>query len=274
MRNYVLRLFGFEFLAGGAVAFLCSYYFNRYYNSRRTPAIIEPGSNVPHYGPESIINPSGLYSYCNPVPIHDRLIRQGYVSYYDRRMRVPAWVISQITPQSLEVVHSNRRYSKFKEDPQIPEKFRAKLKDYFRSGYDRGHLIPAMNVRFSQAALDETFYLTNIAPQVGEGFNRNYWAYFEDFCRRLTTKYSSVYIITGPLYLPKRDSDGKWRVTYEMIGNPPSVAVPTHFFSVIYAEDESKTDSVAVGSFILPNMPIDDDTELTEFIVPISAVER
>lgn len=48
----------------------------------------------------------------------------------------------------------------------------------------------------SQVAMDETFYLTNIAPQVGEGFNRHYWAYLEDFCRRLTGNFEDVYVFT------------------------------------------------------------------------------
>lgn len=48
----------------------------------------------------------------------------------------------------------------------------------------------------SQQAMDETFLLTNIAPQVGEGFNRHYWAYVEDFCRRLTGNFEDVYVFT------------------------------------------------------------------------------
>lgn len=51
--------------------------------------------------------------------------------------------------------------------------FRAKLQDYFRSGYDRGHMVPAADAKFSQDAMDETFLLSNIAPQVGVGFNRH-----------------------------------------------------------------------------------------------------
>lgn len=43
----------------------------------------------------------------------------------------------------------------------------------FRSGYDRGHMVPAADAKISQQAMDETFYLSNIAPQVGEGFNRH-----------------------------------------------------------------------------------------------------
>lgn len=161
------------------------------------------------------------------------------------------------------------------EDPSVPEKFRGKLKDYYRSGYDRGHQVPAADAKWSQDAMNDTFFLTNMCPQVGEGFNRDYWAHFEDFCRRLTTRYPSVRIVTGPLYLPKRDAaDGKWRVTYEVIGNPPNIAVPTHFYKVIFAEDGTANGPVAVGAFVLPNAPIPNDKPLMDFEVPIEAVER
>jgi len=80
--------------------------------------------------------------------------------------------------------------------------------------------------------------------------------------------------VTGPLYLPRRDSDGKYRVSYEVIGNPPNVAVPTHFYKVILAEDGVTGGTVAVGAFVLPNAVIDNSTKLEEFSVPLSIVER
>jgi endonuclease G len=100
------------------------------------------------------------------------------------------------------------------------------------------------------------------------------WAHFEDFCRRLTQKYASVQIYTGPLYLPRQYPDGKWRVTYEVIGNPPSVAVPTHFFKVIVAERKDDQGSAAVAAFVLPNQEINNSTALTAFLTPVEAVER
>ena len=156
----------------------------------------------------------------------------------------------------------------------MPEEFRAKLNDYFRSGYDRGHQVPAADCKFSQAAMDDTFFLSNMCPQVGAGFNRDYWAHFEDFCRRLTGKYPSVRIVTGPLYLPKREADGKWRVSYEVVGNPPNVAVPTHFYKVIVAEDGSAGGPVAVAAFVLPNAVIGNKVPLTAFETPVEMVER
>lgn len=221
------------------------------------------------------VDPAGLFEYGFPGPIADLATRQALVSSYDRRLRNPHWVVEHITPTSLAVRSGDRKHSVFAEDDSVPDKFRARLKDYFRSGYDRGHQVPAADCKWSQRAMDDTFYLSNMCPQVGEGFNRDYWAHFEDFCRRLTSRYPSVRIVTGPLYLPRKDpADGKWYTRYEMIGNPPSVAVPTHFYKVIFAEDGRVGGNVALGAFVLPNAPIANDKPITDFEVPLEAVER
>jgi endonuclease G len=66
----------------------------------------------------------------------------------------------------------SRDNSRFTDDAHIPELFRAYTKDYTGSGYDRGHMSPAADALRSQQAMDETFLMTNIAPQIGPGFNR------------------------------------------------------------------------------------------------------
>ncbi|KAB8079046.1 hypothetical protein BDV29DRAFT_165313 [Aspergillus leporis] len=222
------------------------------------------------------VDPSGIYQYGFPGPVADTLLSAPLAGAYDRRTRNPAWVAEHITPASLATKNADRKHSTFFEDTTIPAVFRAKLADYFRSGYDRGHQVPAADAKWSQEAMDATFALTNMCPQVGEGFNRDYWAHFEDFCRNLAKKYPSVRIVTGPLYLPSRDVDGKWRVSYEVIGNPPSVAVPTHFYKVIYAEEgpASPAGKVALGAFVLPNARIPNEKRLAEFEVPVEVVER
>lgn len=108
-----------------------------------------------------------------PGPVNDIVYRSGYVTSYNRRDRNPNWVAEHLTQASLQRGPDvDRQKSSFKEDDHIPPQFRAKLNDYFRSGFDRGHMVPAADVKNSQVSMDETFYLTNIAPQVGEGFNR------------------------------------------------------------------------------------------------------
>jgi endonuclease G len=221
-----------------------------------------------------LVDPNGLFQYGFPGPVNDLRPAPSLTSSYDRERRNPAWVAEHITPESLATSNGDRKHSVFVEDITIPEMFRAKLKDYFRSGYDRGHQVPAADAKWSQEAMDSTFALSNMCPQVGDGFNRDYWAHFEDFCRRLTKSYPSVRVVTGPLYLPKREADGKWRVSYEVIGNPPNVAVPTHFYKVIFAEDGTLGGKVALGAFVLPNAVIPNHKPLTDFEVPVEAVER
>ncbi|KAH9981468.1 hypothetical protein BGW80DRAFT_335064 [Lactifluus volemus] len=224
-----------------------------------------------------------VLKYGNPGPISDQLVRKAYVAAYDRRMRHPAWTAEHLTLASLgksplvEPVKSNERgdrgESTFQEDESLPVQFRAKLKDYFRSGYDRGHMVPAADAKRSQEAMDETFLLSNIAPQVGVGFNRHYWAYLEDWCRRLTSTFADVYVFTIPLYLPHKDSDGKLRVVYEVIGDPPNVSVPTHFAKVVLAARPStpstpQVPEISTGAFVLPNAAIPEGTSLESFVVP------
>ena len=228
----------------------------------------------PSIAPIAPVDPSGLFKYGFPGPVADLHPTSSTISSFDRRTRNPHWVAEHITRASLAMNGGDRRHSNFVEDASIPAPFRAKLADYFRSGYDRGHQVPAADCKWSQEAMDHTFLLSNMCPQVGDGFNRDYWAHVEDFCRRLTNHYPSVRVVTGPLYLPKRESDGKWRVSYEVIGQPPNVAVPTHFYKVVFGEDGSTGGNVALGAFVLPNAPIPNSKPLGDFEVPLEAVEK
>ncbi|EPY51900.1 endodeoxyribonuclease Pnu1 [Schizosaccharomyces cryophilus OY26] len=220
-------------------------------------------------------DPAKFLQYGVPGPVADQRIAHGYMSVFDRRTRNPYYTAETITEELLEQRKGNRKYSEFHVDSNIPEMFQAKLSDYRGSGYDRGHQTPAADCKFSQEAMNDTFLLSNMCPQVGDGFNRNYWAYLEEWCRSLTKKYESVSIMTGPLYLPQKNERGQWEVRYRMIGNPPNVAVPTHFFKVIIAKEKGK-DSMkpAVAAFVLPNKPIADNFPLKNFLVPVEVVER
>ncbi|CAG4938732.1 unnamed protein product [Colias eurytheme] len=70
---------------------------------------------------------------------------------------------------------------------------------------------------------------------VGQGFNRDSWNRLEKHVRKLTKVYDNVYCCTGPLYLPRKEADGKSYVKYQVIG-ANSVAVPTHFYKVVVCE--------------------------------------
>lgn len=81
--------------------------------------------------------------------------------------------------------------------------YRSQNTDYKKSGYDRGHLAAAGNHKGNQKHCEQTFVLSNMAPQVGVGFNRDYWNKLEKHVRKLTKMNKNVYCCTGPLYLPR-----------------------------------------------------------------------
>ncbi|CAB4374415.1 unnamed protein product [Rhizophagus irregularis] len=227
--------------------------------------------------PLTSIVPEFPWTGWRDTAINDLFERDAYITSYNRRLRHPNWVLEHLTEESLKRGEGvDRSKSRFLEDLDIPEKFRARLADYVKSGYDRGHMAPASDAKFSQVAMDQTFLLTNIAPQVGNGFNRDYWAHFEEFCRRLIYKegFENVYVFTGPAYLPKKEND-KWYVKYEMIG---SIAVPTHFYKVILADradrDDPKKRFYALGAFLMPNERISDTTPLQVYNVTLDSLER
>lgn len=277
------------------------------------PIIAVPQPSIPNHASTSSQSSEGdiRLIHGNPGPVADFLRHVSYVSAYDRMHKHPHWTAEHITAAHLRPPpgdggKGDRSRSTFKEDDRIPLLFRSKNSDYFRSGYDRGHMVPAADSKISQIAMDETFLLSNIAPQIGEGFNRDYWAHLEDYVRRLTTKFENLYVFTIPLYLPRLQADGKWRVNYEVIGDPPSVSVPTHFAKVIYAHGKPGTTSTssapsalpapnpgsnngllgkvglsgsssnwtALGAFVLPNAIIPNEQPLKNFLVPVEAVER
>ncbi|KAH3673777.1 hypothetical protein WICPIJ_009657 [Wickerhamomyces pijperi] len=274
----------FNYTAGGlTLAAVTNYFWSSSSASATTTGSTDsnaPGSTAiapssrPNLPTVSPVNPQEFFKYGFPGPVHDLQTHQEFISCYDRSTRNPYYVIEHINASSIKSPDGgvDRKKSIFKEDEAIPAKFRATLRDYFRSGYDRGHQAPAADAKFNQQAMNETFYLTNISPQQGEGFNREYWAYLEQFCRDLTKKYRDVRIVTGPLYLPKRDPDGKYRVHYEVIGNPPNIAVPTHFYKLVVCEDGSN--DLRVAAFVLPNAVIDNKTPLKSFEVPVESLER
>lgn len=260
--------------AGGAYAYL-----------NRSPASVvqkAPAADLIPGGPKasdeaSVFRVHSAFKF--GIPQTDTLrFYEGFVASFDGRTRNPKWVLEHITKESLQG-EGTRESSSFYEDQGLEPRLRNRLDDFKDSGYDRGHMAPAANHRASQKAMDDTFSLSNISPQVGPGFNRDYWARFEKFVKDAVKVSDGVYIVTGPLWLPQQDArgSGKWEMRHPMIGKPPQlVSVPTHYYKVVLAENSSGKHgqhSAAVGAFVMPNAPIDPQTPVTAFAVPLEALE-
>lgn len=215
-------------------------------------------------GPDTV-NPIMKYGYPGTAMLR---YRDGYVLSYDARNRVPFWVCERLDADALDG-GANRKRSSFRADTSIAPEFRSDNGDYERSGFDRGHMAPAGDHKEDQAEMDGTFLLSNVAPQAGEGFNRDYWNSLEERIRGWA-RTRELYVYTGPLYLPAKGPNGKRYVRYQVIGGG-GVAVPTHFFKLVVAENGGGVEAVA---FVLPNRPIAGGTPLSRFLVSVDDLER
>jgi endonuclease G len=112
--------------------------------------------------------------------------------------------------------------------------------DYKKSGYDKGHICPAADQKWSETAMSDCFYLTNICPQ-DNSLNTGAWQSLEKKERQWAERDSAIIIVSGPIYT---ESDTK------RIGKT-GVRVPSAFFKVIIAP---YLDTPRGIGFIYPNM--------------------
>ena len=184
------------------------------------------------------------------------LCRLGFALSFNGQNKVADWTSARLTAARL--VKRAKRSNDFRVDPDLAPGFRANLSDYRRSGYDRGHLVPAAAMAWDDQAMSESFLLSNIAPQVGPGFNRGIWRRLEASIRHWVRRRGSLIVVTGPLFEDERT---------RRIGDG-GVAVPSHFFKIAY--DPARNDAIA---FILPNKKIATPT-LPRFLVSIDEIEQ
>ena len=142
---------------------------------------------------------------------------EGYTVSYNQQWCLPNWVAYELTAD--ETRGTVPRGDGFVPDPMVVGNT-ATTNDYKHSGYDRGHMAPAADMKWSKTAMDESFYLSNICPQ-NKNLNKGDWNDLEEQARKWATKYGSIYIACGPIVESK----------YKTIGQN-NVAVPKGFFKV------------------------------------------
>ena len=177
-----------------------------------------------------------------------------YTFSYSEAHEQAEWVAYELTAS--EVNGSYDRTDNFRRDPEV-ETGSPSLADFKGSGYDRGHLAPAGDMTFSQTAMSESFYLSNMTPMEA-GFNRGIWRVLESQVRDWASSNGSVYVVTG----------GILSGSYRDIG-PNDVTVPSHYYKVVL--DYDRGDSKAIA-FILPNRK--GTKSLQEYAVSIDVVEQ
>ena len=160
----------------------------------------------------------------------------GYTSSYNESLLIPNWVAWELTPKEVDGTGERPKRS-FEPDPDISGKS-CTHKDYSNSGYSRGHMAPAADMKWSMDAMNESFYLSNVCPQKPE-LNTSIWNRLEEKTRNLARKGYTIYVCCGPIVEAKHATIGENKV-----------AVPSFFFKVLCMKKNGKW--AAIG-FIFPN---------------------
>lgn len=154
---------------------------------------------------------------------------------FNPELHVPNYVVWELTRD--EVNGDVGRMNNFQADPDVESS--ATTADYKGSGYDRGHMMPAADAKYSPEAMVESFYLTNICPQAPQ-LNQGSWKTLEEKCRIWADVDSAIIIVCGPVVTD--------RLT-ERIGET-GVAVPERFFKVILSPFADPPRAIG---FVMPN---------------------
>ena len=200
-----------------------------------------------------------LFSQNLELPLYtdsDQVIRHtGYTLCYSEEHEQAKWVAYELTLD--EVQGSIDRTDDFRDDPKV-RTGSAELDDFRHSGYDRGHLAPAADFSWSEEAMSDTFYLSNMSPQE-PGFNRGIWRSLESQAREWVVRDKALLVVTGPVL---RD------IEYKTIGEN-DVAIPRYYYKVLL--DVREPEIKGIG-FILPNES--SSKSLSSFAVSINQVEE
>ncbi len=187
--------------------------------------------------------------------------RPSYALSFNTVTRNPDWVIELLDKNS--VTGSAARKDNFRKDPWMPA---SPGKSDYAGQYDRGHQAPAADAKYSQQAMDDSFYMTNMSPQVGPRFNRGQWAQVEDTVRDwVLCGRTRIIVITGPIY----------GVVAKRIGPAKDIAVPESYYKIVYDLTSGRAlglrlknegqDAQAISKFVVPIRQIENDTGLDFF---------
>ena len=152
-----------------------------------------------------------------------------YTVSYSETDKQAEWVAYYLTPASVNGLQ--KRATKFMPDLLLKEP--VKPSAYTKTGYDRGHLCPAADMKLNNVSMTECFYMSNISPQV-PSFNRGIWSKLEDKVREWAVQKNGVYVVTGPLL---NKSCGTIAST---------ITVPCAFYKIVFKQTEHGAEAIAL----------------------------
>lgn len=198
---------------------------------------------------------STKYDYL-PSSTGEVVYHKYYTLSYVEKHEQPEWVAYVLTRASLNKPNVKREKD-FEPDPAVST-YSATSNDYRGSGYTRGHLAPAGDMAFDAEAMKESFYMSNMSPQLRQ-LNNGIWRELEENVRDWTYKADSLYVISGPVFANP----------IKIIGKSNMVTVPSAFYKVLL--DNNGPEKKAIG-FIIPHEL--SEKRLETYMVTVQDVEK
>lgn len=199
---------------------------------------------------------STLYCQKSPLQIHSsngQIIHHTHYSLsYSEEHEQAEWVSYVLNPPFLN--GSTARTDDFRMDEKVLTQS-ANSGDYLYSGWDRGHLVPAADMVFSNRSMSESFYYSNISPQ-NPLFNRGGWKKLERQIRDWGRS-SEIIVVTGGVLTDNG---------LKSIGEN-KVSIPKNFYKVVYAPEMEEM----IG-FVMPNQKIYSD--LISYATTVDEIEK
>lgn len=222
----------------------------------------------------SMAGPAGMPEFRLTEPDDQLLCREGYLLLHSGERKTPYWVLERLRPARFEGPGDRETLGNpFATDPDLlaAGKPAARSKDYEKQksaiqkrSFDRGHMAPAADMKFSEPATVESFYMSNMAPQQGLNLNRHIWADLEALVRDWACDRGDLIAITGPIYDDGADDtlgEGK-------------VAVPSAFFKIAYEPIQKRAIALVLPNEAVPKKRRKAFAALGDFRVSIQDVEQ
>ena len=215
---------------------------------------LKPQENTIDFPADIVIEDVNVFNYLPSSTTGVIIKHDGYQLSYNEEHEQAEWVAYSLSKN--DIVYNDFKRPYFINDPKVKTKS-ANWRSYKKSGYDKGHLCPAADKRYSKEAHDETFYTSNISPQKHD-FNAGIWNRLEQKTRYWAKKNQHLYVVTGGVLKPGLKTIGKNKVS-----------VPTEFYKVLLDYSQPEIKAIA---FLFPHE--ESKKPLYDFVVSIDALEE
>lgn len=233
------------------------------------------GYEIPHLNDQNV--------YADHYVTMDGVQILNYALEWDNTKRHANWVA--FTFDTTTSADNVKRTDAWSVDPKLPAEMQVQESDHKNDGFDRGHLCASEDRVYLKEANDQTFYYSNISPQLND-FNGGFWGKLE--ARVQTWGRSTADGVYDKVYVTKGGTLNKLLKNFKgttVNGGTPTtdangftihgLACPEYYYMAVLSQKDDVFHAIA---FLVPHKegmtrnPSSD--ELKEYVVSVDKLEE